>query len=281
MKILRAFSRLAVLAAACGLSAASMAEAIKVQDLAVGATVTRDGIDLGGTFSSDYLPVPDGTWTVKLMDDSLEHFAEIIGNVRWIRLVLVNQDKHAAMPLIHVRFNPKTHQIGIRFAPCGRTGTYPMVNGFESGPSQFMYRCQGSYYLKGLTRQWSRKLASNDKNHFTTREPMSVLAQDSDIMARPGSFVVTQFSGYYSAGYITNWQLYVRSNDDTLDKNTWVPGEPRYDAIAQWGQSFGDELGKFLKGGRVVLPTLPMDWDSKTPDMKAAAMKPTDIGKGP
>ncbi len=249
--------RLTTAAAITGmLSATAMAEAIKFQDLAIGSTVTREGIDLGGVFSRDYFPVPDGEWTViSMKDDIIEKWGGSIGEMKFISLVLANKDKESNTPFFWVHFNPKTARIGIKFMPC-ENSKFAMVNDFKSQPSQFLYLCHFGYYLKGVNQKWVREVANNDKSDVTIREVMSVVQKNPDLLPEPTNFVVSQFSARLSNEYITNWRVYVKSNDPTLTTKTFVPGEPNYEAAAQWSQKFGEGLGNFLKGDRVVLPTL-------------------------
>lgn len=76
------------------------AEPIKLDDVKVGSTVTRDGISFGW---GDHLPVPEGEWEVVVRED-----AEVKGNGPFehtptIYLTLLNRNKNSELKLLQVK----------------------------------------------------------------------------------------------------------------------------------------------------------------------------------
>jgi hypothetical protein len=129
----------AALAASLALPILAMADAIKLDDVKVGSTITREGIDLGGVFSHDYLPVPDGEWTVLRITDYIERFGRtgMEKDFRYVKLVLANNDVNASVRFIGVDFNPVVERISTPFRPC----SFAWNDDFGSTNSQFLYRC--------------------------------------------------------------------------------------------------------------------------------------------
>jgi hypothetical protein len=249
------FLRLATIAAGILLSAAAMAQAIKMEDVKVGATVTREGIDLGGVFSHDYLPVPEGEWVVLGMKEEQKPFGGVVGDVRFVRLVLGNQDANASIPLFWVKFNPQKKRIDYTFEPCEFPNTL-LVNGFGSTDSQYLHRCAWVKRSPAVDRIYATISAKNQKVAYA-QETMQAIVDNPERFPSKLSLVDASFSVTYRNRYLTRWFAYIKT-DPSLTKAQFVKGNSYYDAVDQWVTAFGDATGKFVGGDRVVLPTFPI-----------------------
>lgn len=75
------------------------AERIKLDDIKVGATVTREGIDLGW---GDYLPVPDGEWEVVVREDGEYKGYGPFEHSPVIYITLLNKNTNSDLRLLRI-----------------------------------------------------------------------------------------------------------------------------------------------------------------------------------
>ena len=263
-RAIKEFGRMSLVLATCftGLFFATraMAEAIKLGDVKVGAIVTREGIDLGGTFAHDYLPVPDGEWTVLAMKEEQQDFGNKSLSVRFVRLVLANRNPDASIPLLWVRFNPQIEKINHKFSACESTSR-SLINDFGSGPSQFLYRCAmaAPWQLVSL-RAFASYLVNSEQVSKVggIGEVMQVVVDNPGLLPDKLGLIHTDFRVDHMNRYLTSWNVFLRT-DAPLSKATFSKGNVTFDATAQWVQAFGDAAGKFVSGDRVFLPTFPLN----------------------
>lgn len=259
MRNLKFLSSLALVAGlAC--APAAMADAIKVADLQVNSTVTDEGIDLGQ--GQDFLPVPEGNWTVKLVKNDIELWGTEQIKVPFVSLVLANNDPNAAVPLMWVKFNSEIRNIGTKYRACEErllVNSFLMMD-FKTQPRDQLTRCLYATLDGRMTKKRSSRIIADEKFKNTDVGDLAraiIENPDDQVVPEKINLIRVWFPVDYRTRFATHWNFYLRA--DGLKKADFERGSAPYQAVEAWAQKTGEGIKKFVqleRGKKNVLPSI-------------------------
>lgn len=252
-------SALATCLYALAFATKAMAEAIKLEDVKVGAIVTREGIDLGGIFSHTIFPIPDGEWTVLSMRAGQGKFEGHLDSTRFVWLVLANRNNQAAIPIFSVQFNSNAKGIEYKFSGCGKS-RIQLVNDFDSKEVDRLQRCALGGTFKNFDRDYALRLAvtTEKTTDSSFNELMRVIADQNEVFISNLSSTFVNFTMSYQGRYFLTSTFNIKPTNPK-DSNSLIRGTPFHADVAQWVQNYGEVAADFMVGnGIVVLPNYPL-----------------------
>jgi hypothetical protein len=259
MRNLKFLSSLAFVIAGLACAPAVIADAIKVADIQANSIVTDEGIDLGQ--GQDFLPVPEGNWTVKLVKKDIELWGTEQIKVPFVSLFLANNDPNAAVSFVWVKFNPEIRNIGVNYKACEEkyAGEHFLMMDFKTQPRDSLYRCSIAHYLGKMTKKRSSTILADEKFKNTSLGDFArVILENPDgkVLPENKNLIRIWFPVHYRTRFSTDWFFYLRA--DGLKKADFERGSAPYQAVEAWVNKTGDGIAKFVqleRGKKNVLPS--------------------------
>ncbi len=259
MRNLKFLSSLAFVAAGLACAPAAMADAIKVADIQANSIVTDEGIDLGQ--GQDFLPVPEGKWTVRLVKKDIELWGTEQIKVPFVTLILTNNDPNAAVPLVRVKFNPEIRNIGVNYKACEERGkgNYLVIFDYKTQPRDSLDRCLYSFFVGKVNKKTAAQVLIDEKYKNSLLEAASrIIIENPDLNILPENknLIRVWLPVHYRTRFATTWDFYI--SVDGLKKTDFERGSVPYQAVETWAQKTGDGIAKFVqleRGKKNVLPS--------------------------
>jgi hypothetical protein len=248
---------------------------VKVEDAVVGAVISGS-VKLHGFFHSTPMPLPAGKWEV-IKQVEFKHNWKT-GDLPFVMLSLKNQDSDAQIRWILVKVNVETGPKAFIYGECspkvrGYESNQLITNDFGTAPrASFYKRCgrvfvedsqvmatrikdEGVFqnvadfglYEKEIPSYNNRAIIQGLKDGTFDEFGFGIL-QHPEVMS-PKMIYLTMVAER-DGGRLTRWVMLINPPKDlSLDQ----PGAN--EALTDFVQKTGDELEKFLEGGKATLPS--------------------------
>lgn len=221
-----------------GISAVVQAGAIPLEEVKVGATVTREGIGLGW---GDYLPVPEGEWEVIMREDGTYKGYGPYEKSLYVNVQLLNKNPKSPLQLVRISHS---YPSKIRMSSTTKCEGFLFSDRLETLEGQNFQLCIGIYNSLLVNKVFDSK-GKDDKILKVDKKDDNFLEQKFGI-SNPKMLIGSLRSGK-KGNYGLRYQFAFSFNNPTLNSEN-----PDFKSVQDWLYLNIKKAEKYYDGEKIT-----------------------------